>query len=74
MYKKIGTYAQEVGVSEEKFTENLKNLGILKKDGTPKKKYINNGVFDDEGHIKAQMKFGEIVLEKINEKIRTFKK
>ena len=39
-----------------------------------KKKYINNGVFDDEGHIKAQMKFGEIVLEKINEKISTFKK
>lgn len=72
MYKKIETFANEVGLSNEDFTEHLIDLKILNKNGEPKKKYVNQEVFDEDGHIKRRKDFEQLVSEKQDKMLSSF--
>ena len=72
MYKKIETFANEIGLSSEDFTDHLIDLKILNKRGYPKKIYINQEVFDEDGHIKHRKDFEQLVSEKQDEMLGSF--
>lgn len=71
MYMNLSTFANQVGLSDEELTDHLINLKILNQNGEPKKKYVKQEVFDDEGHIKHRDDFYQLVSDKQDEFINT---
>lgn len=71
MYKKIKTFSKEIGVPIDEFTDHLKDLKILKKNGEPRKEFVNQGLFDENGHIKHEKDFEQIVSDKQDEMLQS---
>ena len=71
MYMNVSTCANQGGLSNEELTDHLIDLKILNQNGEPKKKYVKQEVFDDEGHIKHRDDFSHLVSDKQDEFINT---
>lgn len=71
MYKKIETFAREMGMSTNGFMNHLKDLKILKKNGEPRKEFVNQGLFDENGHIKHEKDFEKLVSDKQDEMLQS---
>ncbi len=67
MYKKIETFAKEIGMPIDEFRDHLKDLKILKKNGEPRKEFVNKGVLDENGHIRHENDFEQLVSDKQDE-------
>lgn len=67
MYKKIETFAKAIGIPIDEFTDHLKDLKIFKKNGEPRKEFVDQGVFDENGHIRHENDFEQLVSDKQDE-------
>ena len=67
----LGSLTPATTLSNEELTDHLIDLKILNQNGEPKKKYVKQEVFDDEGHIKHRDDFYQLVSDKQDEFINT---
>jgi hypothetical protein len=63
--KYLESMANALNVDYEKFIAVSKACGILKKDGFPMKKYIDEGYFNPDGTIADYQALKELYSEKL---------
>lgn len=65
--KYLNSMANSIGVDSETFYEVSNDIGILKKDGTPKKQYVDAGYFNPNGTIADSRAVKDLYLEKLKD-------
>lgn len=64
---KLKNFAKKYEMSEDELIYAFKELGYFKNNGEPKSKFINNGLFSDNGDVLNNKELSEIVEEKLSE-------
>lgn len=62
---KLDTFAGKMGMTPDDFKTTLNTLGILKKDGSPRKKLVDDGYFDSDGNIADYPALKELISERV---------